>query len=107
MKISELIKLHGVPVKLSRDGWPKDIWFEVIAESRGKEYPGFSTKGEVLSFLDSGDWELYVAPKPKKKLYAWVNKNMELDAYFLAFTESPTYSIYQTRAPQFDCEIDS
>lgn len=115
MKISELIKLHGVPVKVRQKAWKECFWFEVVDDQRTNEYRGFFHDGEADYYNeDTEEWELYVETKPKKKLEAYIinahgkwfiNFGVagEVFEYFNPGSYKPA-SVY--RAPQFDCEID-
>lgn len=116
MKISELIKLHGVPVKVTMCDFLEGNWFEIIADKRETGYPGFYASGYADKVTDNfDDWELYVAPKPKKKLYAYLSKEIGTSSvsiysgsYVIALLteEYDSKHMYLVRAPQFDCEID-
>ena len=106
MKISELIKLYGLPVKVKNDSWDNDQWFEIISHTRGNGYPGY-LNGTVANVMSDGygEWELYVEPKPKKKLYAYLVRNHGLRSYNISYEESEKIDLHGPRLPQFDCEI--
>lgn len=114
MKISELIKLHGLPVKVKRRF--STAWLEVLCDKRKNKYPGFNCIGEVIALDDSvNDFEIYVEPKPKKKLYGYLSKEIGTsaesiysDSYVVSLLtkEIESKHMYLVRAPQFDCEID-
>ncbi len=117
MKISELIKLHGLPVKITIHEFIEDNWFEVIADKRSGNYPGFWKTGFADKMGDNlDDWEVYVEPTKKIKLYAYLRTLhtpfklsdgcVGIDKSFtLEFFNSETSDSAYTRAPQFDCEI--
>ena len=115
MKISELIKLYGVPVRVNHKDSPTEF-FEIIGSSRHVKsrdmYPSYDSDGFLLMRLFEEDvWERYVELKPKKKLEAYIVKVKEI--YSLRFSHVPgCYPHYGEilsgdahRAPQFDCEI--
>jgi len=111
MKLSELLKDKTFPVKVTHPGWGPGDWVEIIADTRGDGYPGFSETGRATilhAFDNETEWKLYVEPKKKKKLYAWIIDN---GVMVLRFVENPNMQqcdslvpIY--RAPQFDCEVE-
>ncbi len=114
MKISELIKLHGLPVKVRHPLWETPGWYEVIAQSRdASSYPAFDDSGRVTSAcIDGPNWELFVEPTKKIKLEAYIiNAHGK---WFLDFGESGQFFSYINpgdkpalirRAPQFDVEV--
>ena len=115
MKISELIKLHGLPVKITRGDFSEGNWFEVVADRRLASYPGFHSNGAVGCMGDSfDDWERYVELKPKKKLEAYIvfregcNGTLEFGQIpgikSTSFNGARAPKIY--RVPEFDCEVE-
>lgn len=117
MKISELVKLHGLPVKIRHLLWETPGWYEVVAPSRDtSSYPAFDDTGRVTSACIEGEnWELYVAPKPKKKFDAYVV--MVDGVWSIQFCDSGYLpklpqkhhltTMPYVRVPQFDCEVDT
>lgn len=115
MKISELIKLHGVPVKVTRPGFGENDWVEMISDKRTNGYPCFLSTGSASSFDDyCDDWVLYVEKKPKKKLLAymvfvyheWSLRYGAEGCVFSVINHDIANPAIISRAPQFDCEID-
>lgn len=122
MKISELTKLHGFPVKVRKQEWSKVDWVEVIADRRELSYPCFNRSGYavVIEPLDEDVWELYVEPTKKIKLYAYLRtlhtpfKVGTEDDYCVGIDRSFTLEFFKNeismpeyiRTPQFDCEVD-
>lgn len=116
MKISELIKVHGVPVKIRRNCYDVGEFREVIAEEKVFRYnPSFEANGARFTMDDvHSDWELYVETKPKKKLYGYLSKEIGKigesifsDSYVVVLLprKVETTHSFLVRSPNFDCEV--
>lgn len=113
MKISELIKLHGVPLKICHPGINTLRFYEIIGLERGGFYPAYTEAGNLLKIPDDKDtWGLYIEPTAKKKLYGYLAKESGAgavsifgDSYLVVLLPiEPTIGSF-IKAPQFDCEV--
>lgn len=80
-------------LKVRRDSWDESRWFEVVGVGTDSAI-GFEIDGcgSCYPFIDNGnEWELFVEPKPKKRLWPFLVGNS-----FLKDEYAVKYLAYQT-----------
>lgn len=86
--IEECFKDAGskFPFKVYSKQWEIRKYFYCVARAPNKDWLGWDNLGSVQAFLGLGnDWELYIEPKPKKKLWPWVVEDISRRGFYEVF----------------------
>lgn len=115
--LRELLKDKTLPVKVQHSSFEKGEY--LIVEATNSKYMlvrhvwRLAGKEDVygLDFLPDSSWELYQEPRPKKKMYAYLQCYQKNNEYFWKLeyyeTEKDNKDLsLRKRAPNLDTEVD-
>lgn len=106
--LKELVDKHGLPLKVARNFWSHDSWFEVRYEYEGR-YFGHNYKGEAASYLALDiDFSLHLEPKKtvRKYLFAFKDRNGIWNASPFFYRDEDEFKKYLAPTPDLR-KIDS
>lgn len=101
--------------KFRKNKWFDCYWFEPIFQECNGDWFGLDQDDVMQSFCDNDslDWELWVEPKPKKKvkLYRYILKNRHTNLYCVNHwqSESPGnyhYDFQVVGTEEMEVEVD-
>lgn len=91
----------GKPLGLVRSDGERFTMFGITPKDFAVGYHPDTGYNDSWPDYDDG-WELYEEPRPKKKLYAYINRSTM--ALVFSVLGDPDKAFF--RVPQFDCEVD-
>lgn len=99
----------GKPVKVRNSKWAlgDGRLFTLLGFNEQGNGVGYHSNGIADQYRDTDSWTLYQEPRPKKKLYAYLQLKVgHISERPLLFYEHNMEVFGHARVPQFDCEVE-